>query len=64
VILCLTSLWTFRDTTGVILWIIFWELVPFAAVFYLFGLRAEFSVTSPNKPLPQQPPLMPAVVRP
>jgi len=43
VILCLTSLWTFRDTTGAILWFIWWALIPFAFTFYLLGLRSEFS---------------------
>lgn len=45
-ILCLTSLWTFRDTTGAILWTVWWSLIPFALIFYFLGLRSEFSRVS------------------
>ena len=37
VLLCITTLWTFRDTTGAILWTIWWAILPFAAVLYIFG---------------------------
>lgn len=43
VFLCLSSLWTFRDTTGAILWSIWWALIPFGLIFYLLGRRSEFS---------------------
>lgn len=54
VILCLASLWTFRDTTGAILWTIWWQLIPVAFILYLFGLRAEFSRASPNRIRPHK----------
>jgi uncharacterized membrane protein SirB2 len=37
VLLCITTLWTFRDTTGAILWAIWWAILPFAAIVYVFG---------------------------
>ena len=37
VLLCITTLWTFRDTTGAILWTIWWAILPFAAIVYVFG---------------------------
>lgn len=49
-VLCLTSLWTFRDTTGAILWTIWWSLIPLWILFRLLGLRHEFvpSTEGPN----------------
>src|SRR5690606_9777988 len=42
-VLCLSTLWTFRDTTGAILWTIWWALLPFWFLFYCLGLRSEFA---------------------
>lgn len=50
VILCVTSLWTFRDTTGAILWAIWWEMIPLVLVFHFLGLQSEFSRASFNNP--------------
>jgi hypothetical protein len=41
--LCLAALWTFRDTTGAMLWSIWWALIPFGLIFYFLGLRSEFA---------------------
>jgi hypothetical protein len=62
VVLCLASLGTFRDTTGSILWFIWWALIPFALMFYLLGLRSEFSRDSVSNVRPHhRPPALAAV---
>ena len=49
-LLCLSTMWTFRNTTGAILWQIWWEIIPFALVIYVLGCRAAFSRASFNQP--------------
>jgi hypothetical protein len=49
VFICLNTLWTFRDTTGAILWSIFWAIIPFVVVLYLFGYRSQLSIVSIGK---------------
>jgi hypothetical protein len=49
VVLCASTVSTFRDTTGAILWVICWGVIPFAMMFYLIGLRSAFVSTSPEK---------------
>lgn len=43
VFLCLNTLLTFRDTTGAILWEIWWSIIPFALFLYVLGFRFVFS---------------------
>jgi hypothetical protein len=40
-VLCFATYWTFRDTTGAILWTIWWAILPFAAILYIFGLAHD-----------------------
>ena len=41
VLMCISTLWTFRDTTGAILWTIWWAILPFAAIVYVFGSKQD-----------------------
>lgn len=52
IILCLRTLWTFRDTTGAILWHIWWAILPVVFLFYLLGFRKWLSkyFVSRNRP--------------
>jgi hypothetical protein len=42
VLLCIATLWTFRDTTGAILWHIWWAILPFVVIVYVFGSAQDF----------------------
>ena len=48
VLLCLKTVWTFRDTTGAILWDIWWAVIPFGLFLYVLGFRSVFSRTPFN----------------
>jgi len=37
--LCMSTVWIFRDTSGAILWIIVWTIMPTVILFYMFGLN-------------------------
>ena len=37
--LSIATVWTFRDTTGAILWTIYWTFIPFCLFFYFLGFR-------------------------
>lgn len=50
VLLCLYTLWTFRDTTGAILWQIWWAVIPFALLLRIVGFRSVFSRILFNRP--------------
>lgn len=43
VFLCLNTVLTFRDTTGAILWEIWWAIIPFTLLLYILGFRSVFS---------------------
>jgi hypothetical protein len=49
VLLCITTLWTFRDTTGAILWTIWWAILPFAAIVYVFGSAQDLMRPRPPR---------------
>lgn len=50
VLLCLYTLGTFRDTTGTILWEIWWAFIPFALLLRIMGFRSVFSRVLFNRP--------------
>lgn len=59
VVLCVSTVSTFRDTTGAILWVIWWGVIPFTMMFHFFGLRSEFAPTgSAESPAPLRSPRM------
>lgn len=47
--LCITTYLTFRDTTGAILWQIWWAVIPFAILIYIFGFRTAFEMDDLSK---------------
>lgn len=40
--LCLNTVLTFRDTTGAILWEIWWAVIPFTIILRILGIRSTF----------------------
>ena len=45
ILVCLSTISTFRDTTGAIFWDIFWIFLPSAAILWLFGSAKDLKST-------------------